>query len=127
MLIRWYLFLSVVLCLMSGRVTAQKIWQPTNGPYGGQITTLTLSPNGSIYATTQNHGIFVSSDEGNTWSRPLNDTSAIFDSAGRIFAGLGHTGIFRSTNNGVSWQPIDSGLIKGRPYYGPLVGAIAID
>ena len=42
-------------------------WTQTNGPYGGTITALHATPEGTLFAGTSGGGIFRSTDDGETW------------------------------------------------------------
>ena len=63
------------------------------------------------------HHILRSTDNGDSWSAsPLRITGhsmvdcLAIDSAGTIYAGTRYGGIFRSTDEGASWNPFNSGL-----------------
>ena len=92
--------------------------QINNGLSSTEINALAISPNGNLFAgiSAFDGEIFFSSDNGESW----NNTGHIFEhsrwsfcfafnSSGYIFAGTGE-GIYRSTDNGVNWTEIDSGL-----------------
>ena len=64
-------------------------WKQTNGPYGGEITTL--------YETT--HGV--------------------------LLAGTDGSGVFRSTDNGINWTPVNTGLYNDPSRYPMVINAIA--
>jgi photosystem II stability/assembly factor-like uncharacterized protein len=111
-----YLLLScVILIQLSGNARAQ--WIQTNGPYGAKIRTFALS--GSKLFTGTSGGVFSSTDNGKSWSRSgLIDTSvtSIITVGSTLFAGTYGDGIFRSTNDGASWTPVDSGLGTANSY-----------
>jgi photosystem II stability/assembly factor-like uncharacterized protein len=74
------------------------------------------SPN-IIYAVTNSHGLYFSTNDGINWSQISSDIlpwelSCVFvDSSGTIFAGTFSTdGIFRSKDGGVTWENVLSGL-----------------
>jgi hypothetical protein len=50
----YFLFLFFLYLSLS----AQDYWQQTNGPYGGFIKAIAVSPNGDIYAGTCGPGYF---------------------------------------------------------------------
>ena len=61
-------FLSIII-LKNGYAQ----WVPTNGPYGGDISTIHISANGSYtFAGTENGGIFVSTNKGGKWNKVNN-------------------------------------------------------
>ncbi len=70
---------------------------------------------GNIFVGTFYEGIFMSPN-GTSWQQiglPLKNVfpqSIVIDKSDRIFVATRDSGMFRSTNNGTSWIPIDSGL-----------------
>ncbi|MFL6051043.1 MAG: hypothetical protein ACJ738_14845 [Gaiellales bacterium] len=82
---------------------------------------------GTLYAGTKSGGVFVSSDEGDSWS-PAGPgiTGSIFaitadpSTPGTVYASNGGH-LFRSTDGAASWSQIDSGFAAGR------IWAIAVD
>ena len=89
-------------------------WTQTNGPYGGTITTLHATPEGTLFAGTSGGGIFRSTDGGDTWvsasaglqvppDRGLPSILVLTQKAKTLYAGT-NGGLFSSTNNGDSWQ-----------------------
>ncbi len=81
-------------------------WVPTNGPFGGEVTVLSLDPQSHIFAGTRYRGVFCSTDSGKHWTPSgLNRetvNAVAFDSIGSAFVGT-YTGVFRSTDDGVTW------------------------
>lgn len=90
-------------------------------PYASVIS-LTAGPNGYIYGCFNSvsggqNGIYRSTDYGLNWQfMGLANTDYFFlksNSAGHIFAGGFYgSGILRSTNNGVNWIGINSGIFN---------------
>ena len=61
-------FASVILSvLLSTGAQAQNLWTPANGPYGGTVWDLLVTPKGQLFAATHLGGIFISDDVGKTW------------------------------------------------------------
>jgi hypothetical protein len=92
-------------------------WNDINAGIPNQYINAVAIKGTTIFAGAAGyHSLFISADNGNTWASPVNDTLssasvlsfAISDST--IFAGTGGVGIFKSTNNGVSWHASNSGL-----------------
>ncbi|MBS1902909.1 MAG: T9SS type A sorting domain-containing protein [Bacteroidetes bacterium] len=92
-------------------------WQPS-GSGLSSIGAITVCPNGSVFATA-NRGVFRSTVSDTNWrwvsALPLsawgNDYQTLAaDSSGRIFIGSIH-GVYRSNDNGSSWQLSRSGLL----------------
>lgn len=96
-------------------------WQQTSL---NNINVGAFAINGSdIYAGSNNSGVFLSSDNGNTWIAK-NDglpafpaVNAFCISGNNIFIG-GTFGVYLSTNNGSSWTAMNNGLTSsGNPQY----------
>jgi photosystem II stability/assembly factor-like uncharacterized protein len=85
---------------------------PEMGLTGLAVYALHIDSHGHIFAGTAGNGIWVSRDEGKTWSqtdfpRGYNAVNCINSDAGdRIFAGTFNGGIFRSLNDGTKWSRI---------------------
>ena len=96
----------------------------TNGPYGGDVNSLAISPDfasdHTLFTGTFGGGVFVSTNGGGGWSAANNGIPAntivnsLTISPGyaadhAIFAGTGG-GVFDSTNGGASWSAANTGL-----------------
>jgi len=94
-------------------------------PYSSQVLCLTNKPTGEVFAGTiasdeTSGGVSISTDAGASWSaRGLyrrHVFSLAIDLSGLIFAGAKPEfssidgGVFRSTDNGLTWTHADSGL-----------------
>ena len=103
-------------------LSAQDLWQATNGPFGGYILTTVVSPNGQIVTGTTN-GVYTSSDNGNTWVNISNGISNGYANAvavsaeGYIFAGINSNGVYRTANNGKDWEKLSNGIATGDMVY----------
>ncbi|MBN1408868.1 MAG: T9SS type A sorting domain-containing protein [Calditrichaceae bacterium] len=99
-----------------------KNWEILNTETTPKWITCLLIPNGTntLYAGTSGNGIFRSDDRGLTWT-DISDHSAgmqywqitamTADANGHIFAGMwGEHGIYKSTDGGDSWFPVNTGL-----------------
>ena len=89
--------------------SSQNFWRPLDGMYGGDITAMVITHDGTLFAGTQT-GIYRSTDNGNHWIpahalQKNSKTLCLLESNGILFAG-NDDGIFRSTNNGVSWTNV---------------------
>jgi len=107
-------------------------WVQTGGPEGGCITAFAVSrPN--LFASTRQGGVFLSTDNGASW-KAVNSglpehtvVRRLAVSGLNLFAGTGGGrdaligageikyinhggGVFLSTNNGISWTAVNSGL-----------------
>lgn len=91
-------------------------WIESNtGLINTSIHDIAINANNKVFAGTV--GLFSSTNNGNSWSRvgfpELVIESIAFNSTGHIFAGTSEQGIFRSTDDGTSWMPINNGLPPG--------------
>jgi photosystem II stability/assembly factor-like uncharacterized protein len=98
-------------------------WQPVNGPYGGYSTCIKVKGQ-NVFAGTYDHGVFISSDNGNTWSARNNGLmnpyiTALGSLGSRLFAATS-AGLYYSDDDGDIWNTI---LVNSRMYFN--VSAIA--
>ena len=91
-------------------------WQPANnGLYGGYIYEITVDPTTNyLYAGTREGGIYLSTDNGSSWTSANSglsvnslDVKSIAISGDNIFAGTSR-GVYLSTNNGDSWIAVNT-------------------
>ena len=105
--------LFLVSILVAFVISANAQWQQTNGPYGGHIGCLTVSGS-NVFAGTWGGGIFLSSNNGSTWTAVNQGLTApvVFSfavSGSNIFAGT-DGGVFLSADNGANWTAMNTGL-----------------
>ncbi|MHB8336561.1 MAG: T9SS type A sorting domain-containing protein [Ignavibacteriaceae bacterium] len=100
-----------ILFLFIGETKAQ--WVQTNGPSGTTVTSFAVN-NNNLFAGTYDGGVFLSTDNGTSWSAVNSgltntyvETLAI--SGNKLFAGT-HDGVYLSTNNGTNWTVVNNGL-----------------
>lgn len=102
--------IGILIILISLNGLAQKFWLTTYEFPGREKTGLTLTPSGCLFVSLTN-GVIKSCDEGNSFSTVLN-SSAVYtiysNSFGEIFVG-GTGKIFRSFNNGQTWDSVSVG------------------
>jgi photosystem II stability/assembly factor-like uncharacterized protein len=83
-------------------------WMQANGPGGANIELLVKSTS-AIFAATERHGVFRSTDNGESWSSihitglQVDQVTAMATSDSTVFAVVGGRSIFRSTDNGINW------------------------
>lgn len=121
---------GVVLALLcitftQGHSQALLQWEQSNSPYGGDVRCF-LSTNNTLFAGTSGNGIYLSRDNGITWSAINTGLTELYISAiGNIgttlFAGTWNNGVFRSTDNGLNWSSLNN---KSQPI--PYVKAFAV-
>jgi photosystem II stability/assembly factor-like uncharacterized protein len=90
-------------------------WQAVNSgltsPGYKGIQTLAVSGS-KIFAGTR-WGLFMSSNNGTSWTQTASTNTEVFALAAsgpNVFASTNGDGVFRSTNNGITWQAVNSGL-----------------
>jgi len=90
-------------------------WIQTSFPAVDYITCFAFSGN-NIYAGTGGYGLFLSTNNGNSWVMMHNglsintDASALAINDTSIFAATDN-GIFFSSNKGASWKALDSSTV----------------
>ena len=122
------LFLALVLLLSSGSFAQTGFWEQTNGPYGGNIRAILITPNKILFAGAEGQGVFRSEDGGDNWTQcnnglPLDQpvSALALDSAGVLYAGTQGAGVFRSSDEGKNWTQVINGMTN------LTVNALAVD
>jgi hypothetical protein len=92
-------------------------WTPLHITFGPQGVSLLGFHNNIIFAGTFNVGLFRSLDGGTTWidsNTGMTNTSVLsfIINSDYIFVG-GYGGLFRSNNDGISWQQVNNGFPVG--------------
>ena len=102
-------FLSI---LILSCISTNAQWIKTDGPEGGEISALATDGN-RIFAGTQGSGIYLSTDQGNSWTAINNGLSglnlnviSIAMLGDEVFIGC-QLGLFESIDNGASWNEVN--------------------
>ena len=80
------------------------------------IQALASTDSGTIYAGSFGQGVFVSHDQGDSWTAintGLDDRFILclmIDQQGMVYAGTVRGGVFRTKEGGISWESINQGL-----------------
>ena len=87
---------------------------PVEGSYHPEVSSRWASPNPYGYLATDS-GIWRSPDAGETWYKCASTSGLMWDvladgSGVDVFAGSNGTGVYWSTNSGVTWQPLNNGI-----------------
>jgi hypothetical protein len=105
---------SCFIAIIAEPVLAQQY--KSTGPYGGAV--YSFYRNGTQILAAGSGGVYQSNDEGLAW-KELNTQPSTFGcdqlysiaaSAGDMYAGSLHTGIYRSNDMGNNWTPTSNGL-----------------
>ncbi len=84
------------------------------------IRSLVIHSSGILFAGTYGEGVFLSTNNGDTWEATgLTSTyirSLVVNSIGDIFAGTEGSGVFCSTDNGNTWSQTSTGLTSQYVY-----------
>lgn len=133
--------LICILALLLSLTNASAQWSQTSGPKGIQVNVI-YKTGTTLYAGTENKGIYKSTDNGTTWvfaGRGIENTriADIVFMNGNLLAAVssecsGKTNVFKSSDNGTTWtvtsglanQFVNSFAIKGNDIY---AGASTLD
>jgi|GEM_PF-971026 len=111
---------NIILTLVAGwfflanPALTQVIWQQVTYPFPEAVSTLKVDNNGVLFACVL-HDVFYSEDEGINWTQCTNwpgysPKCISFNSSHHIFIGTYSNGILRSTDGGVTFTAINTGL-----------------
>ncbi|MDH7603574.1 MAG: T9SS type A sorting domain-containing protein [Melioribacter sp.] len=132
------LSLALFFSLLS-QVFSQDYWLKSNGPASEPISSLIVNSNGYIFAGTYGKGVFLSTDNGNSWLQTsLSDkwvNCMVISPNGSIFVGTDNAGIYRSTDNGTTWTTVNKNIAwtwicsfafnsSGHIYVGTIMGGL---
>jgi len=114
-----FLFIIFAVLFYPLRAAALLQWAPTNGPWGGHVTCIEFTDDGSeVYIGTVGGGIFKSTDGGITWVQKVNGISNysnfiedVETSANNVvLAAPRGLGVYKSVDGGDSWSTKYDGL-----------------
>lgn len=116
----WRVVLVVGMLLSTIACCAQWV-EKSSGLNGGKISALGIAGS-NIYAGTIGHGIFLSTNNGASWTavnsgitgEPI--VTALVANASGVFAANLSGGVFFSTNNGTDWTQVNTGLTDLQVY-----------
>jgi ligand-binding sensor domain-containing protein len=99
-------------CLFFASYISTAQWQQTSGPTGGIVNCLTVMGS-NLFAGT-NGGIYVSTNNGTSWTSAKTGltsvhVSAIVQKGANLFAGT-TGGVYMSANQGANWSSVNTGL-----------------
>jgi len=110
-----FILVATMTCVLAMPFTGNSQWVATNGPASN--VTRVLTKNGNTILAGTDDGMFLSVNNGTTWTAinagmPKDTVLACAITDSSIFSGTFHSGVFRSTNNGVSWTAANKGFPK---------------
>jgi sugar lactone lactonase YvrE len=111
---------------------------------GGRVTALTTAPDGTWFAGTADGGVWRSSDQGQHWTPVFDNEPTLSIGAlavdpidGSVWVGTGEantsqdsyagTGVYRSTNDGNTWQRVGDDSSGNNPLVSHTVFRVAFD
>ena len=122
------MILGLIVFITSASIAQAPFWQPTNGPDGGNILAISITPDNVLYASAEGQGVFRSEDGGDNWIQSSNGLpldlqirALAIDSTGMLYAGTMGLGVFQSSDAGVNWMQVADGLTY------PYVHSLAVD
>lgn len=110
-------FLCAVMLTAFMQVHAQVSWQFNNGPYYALIDDFAAGlVNGQVIlyaADSSEHSLMKSTNRGESWTRVLSApigyvrcVATFSSNANIVYAGIMGSGIFKSTDGGITWPPL---------------------
>jgi ligand-binding sensor domain-containing protein len=90
-------------------------WHFTNGPASGNVVAVLELDNGMVLAGTEKKGLFIRAKADEHWRQvPFSvfedQVRALAAHDGALLAGTGNNGIYRSNDDGLTWEPLNDGL-----------------
>ncbi|MBK7215038.1 MAG: T9SS type A sorting domain-containing protein [Bacteroidales bacterium] len=109
------LFLLLASIFLGSTITLGQ-WQRTTGLNGGYVYDFTATST-HLYLGTIYNGIYVSDDNGDTWSNASNgltklQVSSLTHSGDTVFAAMQDVGVFCSIDHGQNWTTRNTGLTE---------------
>jgi photosystem II stability/assembly factor-like uncharacterized protein len=108
------LLLAFLILYPHNFIFPQAYWQQINGAISGSVNALGLDMNGRIFAWSDINALYLSTNDGNTWSiTPLQttDVNSIFITSSNFIWTGGNLGkVYLSTDHGDSWLLKNNGI-----------------
>jgi photosystem II stability/assembly factor-like uncharacterized protein len=108
------LFIGIIIL---GDIFAQNNWTATNGPFGGNVSSLKRSPSGTLYSIIGQR-LYQSSSNADTWTlTPTTSPAQLYindlmiDTDGKMY-GVYFSTLYTSADNGINWTITASNLFQ---------------
>lgn len=105
-------FLIILVPLLLGLCTASGQWQALNGPPGGTVYDIEIhATNGKVYALVNSNNLFVSDNQGSSWSElPSIGITLIRDLlfVGDVLYASNQSYLLKSEDGGMTWVRVGS-------------------
>lgn len=107
LLLPWWFLLFFILSTSQILTAQEQDWLRTNGPEGGLVSAITRRPDGRLLAGLSGGGMYISPDNGATWSPTgpsyLGVNQFAHTADGDVFVAT-HDGVFRLQPNAMNWN-----------------------
>jgi len=114
--------ISILVFILPINISAHYFWEQTSDPFGGSVQSFGENSIGQLFVGTRWDLVFITSYNGLNWTysdsgfinpyfQPSIDEIAINDSDHIFVAGYG-TGVYRSLDNGQSWEQLSNGMYR---------------
>lgn len=107
-------------------------WNPCNSGLNADLIFSLMSVGNNLYAVGENSCIAWSNNGGNSWTilnnglpYPNCNLEFIATDGTQLFVGIHFEGLYRSTNMGVNWLPVNTGIQKIKDFEYPFLNEIA--
>ena len=105
--------ISLVILFSSSLLSQEIYWEKVSDFDDIRIQTITVDTSGNVFAGTNGHGIYRSTNNGREWENVksnLDINSIIVGPDGFLYAGDNEKGVYKSTTGGDTWRNINNGI-----------------
>lgn len=104
----WNLLIPLLFVGLLSSKDANAQWEPTPGPYGASVISISISGTTLVAGTTSN-GVFLSTNSGANWSNITGTLPNLYIpstliTSPYIFVGTNGNGVYRTSNYGTNWS-----------------------
>ncbi|MFH2050104.1 MAG: hypothetical protein ABIJ12_11715 [bacterium] len=97
-------------------IAISQTWEPTNGPFGGEVKSIYIAPDQNIIAGSVFNGVYLSTNNGEVWTainnglEPRSYVQCVFINNVNDFIIAMWNKLFISSDNGNNWTQIYDGI-----------------